>query len=104
MVGTAVSCLVILAAAVRASTCISGERDKDTLDFLLTTPLDSDTILWAKFLGCLLNMRRAFIWLGIIWGMAILAGGMTIPATLVLFLALLVYLSGVSSWSACGSP
>ena len=46
--GTIIGCLLVLSCAIRASTCITSERDKDTFDFLLTTPLDSDAILWGS--------------------------------------------------------
>src|SRR5262249_42180913 len=53
--GTVVGCLILLAVAVRASTSISGERDRETLDALLTSPLQSHDIIFAKWLGSLLS-------------------------------------------------
>src|SRR5207249_440331 len=63
MAGTFVACLTILGVAVRASTSIGNERDKQTLDSLLTSPMDSSTMLWAKFVGIMLSVRLAWIWL-----------------------------------------
>lgn len=86
-----VASLMLLGVAVRASTAISSERDKDTMDSLLTTPLDSDTILWGKFWGCLFSMRRGLLWLGCIWLIGVVSGGMhafTLPLVL---LALFIY-------------
>lgn len=80
MAGTFVACLTLLGLAVRASTSIGNERDKQTLDSLLTSPMDSGTILWAKFLGTLLSVRLAWIWLGIIWGIGVCTGGLHVFA------------------------
>src|SRR5262249_18306175 len=41
VLGSLVACLTLLAVAARASSSISNERDRQTLDGLLTTPLDS---------------------------------------------------------------
>src|SRR5437868_13123263 len=71
-----VGCLSLLAVAVRASTTYSGERDRQTLDSLLTTPLDSTTILVAKWLGAVLSVRLAWLWLALIWGVGLALGGL----------------------------
>lgn len=80
MAGTFVASLTLLGMAVRASTSIGNERDKQTLDSLLTSPMDSSTMLWAKFLGTLLSVRLAWIWLGLIWGIGVLTGGLHVFA------------------------
>src|SRR5262249_39717178 len=49
--GTAVACLLLVMVAVRSSSSVSLERDRQTLDGLLTTPMDSDNILLGKWLG-----------------------------------------------------
>src|SRR5262249_51680333 len=49
--GTIVACLMLVGVAVRASSSVSGERDRGTLEGLLTSPLDSHDILFAKWLG-----------------------------------------------------
>ena len=54
---------MLLAVAVRASGSISGERDKQTMDGLLTTPLDGHTILLAKWVGAILSVRWGWVWL-----------------------------------------
>ena len=55
----AVGSLTLLAVGVRASTAHSSERDRQTLDSLLTTPLDSTTILVGKWLGAICSVRLA---------------------------------------------
>jgi ABC-type transport system involved in multi-copper enzyme maturation permease subunit len=99
--GTIVASLMLVGVAVRASSAITGERDRETLDGLLTSPLDSHDILFGKWLGSLLGVRRAWLWLGLIWGIGLLTGGLH-PASLMLtFVAWLVYascLAGVGLW------
>jgi len=90
-IGTMVACLVLLGVSVRASTCISSERDKQTFDFLLTTPLDSDTILWHKFLGCLLSLRWGLLWLGALWLIGLIGGGIFVLDVIAVIIALLIY-------------
>jgi ABC-type transport system involved in multi-copper enzyme maturation permease subunit len=75
--GTLVACMTLLGVAVRASTSISGERDRQTLDALLTSPLDSSEILYAKWLGAMVSMRWSWLWLGLIWGLGLITGGLS---------------------------
>jgi ABC-type transport system involved in multi-copper enzyme maturation permease subunit len=77
---TAVACLLLLAVAVRAASSISSERDRQTFDALLTTPLESDSVLWSKWLGNMLSIRLGWIWLGIILLLGVLSGGLHIFA------------------------
>jgi ABC-type transport system involved in multi-copper enzyme maturation permease subunit len=99
--GTIVASLMLVGVAVRGSSSISGERDRETLDGLLTSPLQSHDILFGKWLGSLLSVRGAWIWLGLIWGLGLVTGGLH-PASLMLtFVAWLVYascLAGVGIW------
>jgi ABC-type transport system involved in multi-copper enzyme maturation permease subunit len=59
--GTLVFCLTLLGVAARASTSIGGEREHQTLDGLLTSPLDSGAIVYAKWLGALFSVRWAWL-------------------------------------------
>jgi ABC-type transport system involved in multi-copper enzyme maturation permease subunit len=99
--GAGVASLMLVGVAVRASSSISGERDRETLDGLLTSPLQSNDILFGKWLGSLLGVRRAWIWLGLIWGVGIVTGGLHPAALMLAFVAWLVYascLAGVGLW------
>src|SRR5688500_2057016 len=87
VVGTLVACLTLLGVAVRAASSVSGERDRQTLDSLLTTPLDGNAILWAKWLGSVLSVRRAWAWLGLVWLLGGLTGGLYLPTVPWLVLA-----------------
>jgi ABC-type transport system involved in multi-copper enzyme maturation permease subunit len=71
-----VGSITLLAVAVRAATCISGERDRQTWDGLLTTPMSASQILAAKALGNVTSVRLAWLWLGGIWLLTLLAGGL----------------------------
>jgi ABC-type transport system involved in multi-copper enzyme maturation permease subunit len=75
-VGTGVSCLMLVAVAIRAAGSISGERDKQTFDEILTSPLGSNAILFAKWLGSLFSVRWAWVWLLAVWCTAGGVGGM----------------------------
>jgi hypothetical protein len=79
-VGTGVACLMFLWIAVRAAGSISGERDRQTLDTLLTSPLGSAEILYGKWLGSILSVRWAWVWLGAIWLIGVLTGGLNVVA------------------------
>ncbi len=92
-VGTLVACLTLLGVAFRASGSVTGERDRQTLDSLLTSPLDTADILHGKWLGSVLSVRWGWVWLGLIWGLAIMARGMHILALPLLVVGWFVFAS-----------
>jgi ABC-type transport system involved in multi-copper enzyme maturation permease subunit len=101
IVGSLVAILLLLAVAVRAAGSISGERDRRTLDELLTTPLRASSILFAKWLGSILSVRWAWLWLGLIAVLGVVTQGLHPAALLLLPCAWLVYaavLSLVGLW------
>lgn len=71
-----VSSMIFLATAIRGAGAVLTERDRHTLDVLLTTPLSATRILWGKWWGCLLGMRWAWAWLGSIWLVGMAFGGL----------------------------
>jgi len=91
VVGTLVGSLLLLAVAVRAAGALAGERDQQTIDGLLTTPLDSGQILFAKWAGSVLSVRWAWAWLGTIWWLGLATGGLQPGALPLLVGAWLVY-------------
>jgi ABC-type transport system involved in multi-copper enzyme maturation permease subunit len=96
-----VSVVTLLAVAVRAATCISSERDRQTLDSLLTTPLTSNQILGAKVLGNVTSVRLAWIWLGGVWLLALITGGLhpfALPFLMGAWLVYAFFLSMVGCW------
>lgn len=88
--GTGVACLTLLGVAVRAAGAVSSERDKQTLDALLTSPLDSDNILFAKWLGSILSVRWAWLWLLLMWTAGVGLGGIQFFAPVLLIGAWLI--------------
>jgi ABC-type transport system involved in multi-copper enzyme maturation permease subunit len=95
-VGSLVAILLLLAVAVRAAGSISGERDRRTLDELLTTPLRASSILFAKWLGSILSVRWAWLWLGLIALLGVVTQGLHPAALLLLPWAWLVYAAVVA--------
>jgi ABC-type transport system involved in multi-copper enzyme maturation permease subunit len=96
IVGTLVACLILLGVAVRAAGSVTGERERQTFDSLLTTPLDSDDILVGKCVGSIVGVRWGWLWLGLIWGVAVLAGGLSIVAIVLLAIAWVIYASFIA--------
>ncbi|MBI1830295.1 MAG: ABC transporter permease, partial [Planctomycetes bacterium] len=72
--GTGVASLLLLMIGVRASTCITSERERDTFDALLTTPMTAEEILTAKLVGCLTSMRLGWIWFGSMLALGLFTG------------------------------
>jgi ABC-type transport system involved in multi-copper enzyme maturation permease subunit len=100
-VGVGAGCLLLLAVAVRAAGSITGERERKTLDELLTTPLSSTAIVFAKWLGSILSVRWGWLWLGTIWGLGVLTGGlhpMALPVILLTWLLYAALVAGVGLW------
>jgi ABC-type transport system involved in multi-copper enzyme maturation permease subunit len=101
LVGTVVACMALLAAAVRGSVALRVERDKDTLDALLTSPLTTREILFGKWVGCMWGLRWPALWLGSIYALGLLTGGLSPFAVPLLAGVILVYcgtLSMVGLW------
>jgi ABC-type transport system involved in multi-copper enzyme maturation permease subunit len=106
IVGTAIACTLLIGVAIRSAASFSGERDRQTLDDLLTTPLDNRTILTAKALGSILSVRAGCWVLLAIWALGVMAGGVTILAFPALILAWIVYalfIAGIGTWCSLAS-
>ncbi len=73
--------------ALRAADCLSGERERNTLDALLGTTLENAAIINGKWLASLLIMRSCAIALAIVWGASTLLGVLDWRALPLLFLA-----------------
>ena len=91
VVGTSIACLALLGAAVRGAIAIRSERDKDTLDSLLTTSLTTREILHGKWVGCLRGLRWPAAWLGSIYAIGVMTGGLRLSAVPLLAAAFAVY-------------
>jgi ABC-type transport system involved in multi-copper enzyme maturation permease subunit len=89
--GTGVALLLLLITAVRASTAISHERERDTFDALLATPLSAEALLSAKLIGCLSGMRLGWLWFGAMIAFAVVTGGLHPLAAPILVCAWFIY-------------
>jgi ABC-type transport system involved in multi-copper enzyme maturation permease subunit len=89
--GTGAACLLLLGVAVRAVGGVSGERERQTLDSLLTSPLEGRDILFGKWLGSVLSLRWGWAWLAVIWLLGVLTGGLSPLAVPLLVAAWFVF-------------
>lgn len=106
-VGTAVACLMLLGVAVRASGGVSGERERQTFDALLTCPLESRDILAGKWLGSLLAMRWTWLWLGAIWLLGLVSGGLhplALPLLALAWFAFAAFVAALGLWYSTVCP
>jgi ABC-type Na+ efflux pump permease subunit len=105
-VGTTVAVLMLLAVVVRAAGSVLSERERHTFDELLTTRLTNREILFGKWLGAVLSVRWAWAWLGLIWAISVLTGGVQIFALPLVLMAWVTYAAvgaGVGLWFSVGS-
>jgi ABC-type transport system involved in multi-copper enzyme maturation permease subunit len=96
-IGTIMACLTLLAVAIRAAYSIRTERDRETFDSLLTSPLSSEEILYGKWLGSILSVRWMVGLLTFVWGLGVVTGGLHILAAPLLVVAWCVYASAMAS-------
>jgi ABC-type transport system involved in multi-copper enzyme maturation permease subunit len=74
--GTFVACVLLLRTSVRAATSITSERERDTFDALVTTPMSAEQMLFAKFVGNLTGMWLGWAWFGSMLLLAVCTGGL----------------------------
>ncbi len=86
-----VACLTLIGIAIRASSSVSSERDRQTWDSLLTTPSGRNEILYGKWIGSILSVRWAALWIGLIWLIGLVTDGLSIIAVPFLIGAFLVF-------------
>lgn len=90
-VGTPLACLMLVSIALRSASSFSSERDRQTFDSLLSSPLTNEAILRAKWLGSLLSVRRLGYYLGFIWLLGLFTGGLHLLALPLLVGAWFIY-------------
>jgi ABC-type transport system involved in multi-copper enzyme maturation permease subunit len=91
IVGTLVACCALLAVTLRGAVAVRIEKDKDTLDGLLTSPLSTREILFGKWVGCLWGQRWLALWLAIVYLFGLVTGGLSPLAVPLLAGVMLVY-------------
>ncbi len=84
-------CVGYLAVAVRSAITLSGERERGTLDSLLTTPLANQTILWSKWCGNLLSLRIVWLTVAGVWCLGLFTGALHPLSLVMLLLAAAIY-------------
>jgi ABC-type transport system involved in multi-copper enzyme maturation permease subunit len=89
--GAALTCFVFLIGPFSAAGSISREREKQTLETLLVTPIERDDILYAKWLASLLVARWIWLAMALVWGVAAAFGGIHLLALPLLLTAWFVY-------------
>jgi ABC-type transport system involved in multi-copper enzyme maturation permease subunit len=95
--GTSLACLMFLLIAFFAASSVTREREWETLESLLSTPLERHSILFAKWLGSLWGVRQLWWWLGGVWLIGVLTGGLNVLAVPLLLLAWTVFAVFVAS-------
>jgi len=83
--------LLVLAVGVRSAGSITSERERQTLDILLTTPLAASEVVWAKIAGSLYALRGGCALLGFLWLMGTIVGALHPIAVLILIVELMLY-------------
>jgi ABC-type transport system involved in multi-copper enzyme maturation permease subunit len=96
-VGMLVGLLGLIGVAVRSATSVRSEREKDTFDAILTSPMSSEEILFGKWLGSIASVRWVFFWLIAIWILGIVTGGVNVLMFPLLCAAWLVYAAAAAS-------
>ena len=91
-----VATLTIIGVAIRAANSIGNERDRQTMDGLLSTPLSSTSILAAKYVGSLCSIRLGLIWLVGIYLIALITGGLHLFAFPLVLAAWFVFASAAA--------
>ncbi len=95
--GTPGICFCSFAVALSAARRVSRERQRQTLDNLLTIPPEREEILFAKWLGSILSMRGLW-WVPVgLWGLGVVTGGLHFAALPLMLAALVVYLAFMAS-------
>jgi ABC-type transport system involved in multi-copper enzyme maturation permease subunit len=89
--GSSVASLMLLMVGVRASTSITTERERDTFDALVATPLSAQTILASKLVGSLISLRMGWLWFGCMLAIGIFTGGVHLLAVPIVITAWFIY-------------
>jgi ABC-type transport system involved in multi-copper enzyme maturation permease subunit len=82
---------LLLIVALKAAGTFSGERERDTFDCLLVTPMTDWEILGAKAWASILRTRYAWWGLGITWSLGAVTGGLSPGAAFLLVTAWCIY-------------
>jgi hypothetical protein len=101
LVGTFFACLLLVGVGLRAAGSLGGERDRQTLDGLLSAPLPNREILWAKWQASLLSGRKLWWFLALIWLAGLATGGinpLALPALVADWFITATFLASLGMW------
>ncbi|MEX0938882.1 MAG: ABC transporter permease [Pirellulales bacterium] len=101
--GAAVGCVGLLLIAARAAGAVAGEKEEETWDAVLSTPLSARQIVLAKFAGNLYAARWLVVFLLTIWvpGLHQMSGFLfRLALLLATFGVLLLFAVGLGTWSS----
>lgn len=90
--------LMLLQVVLHAATAIRSERDRDTLDGLLTTPLTARAILSGKWFGAFWCPQVLGSGLLTVWAVGLGTGGLHVLAILGQFVALCIFAGALASF------
>jgi ABC-type transport system involved in multi-copper enzyme maturation permease subunit len=95
--GTIFALLMALVIGLRAAGSIGSERERQTLEGLLASPLSINAIILAKWWGSIYSARWLFFLLCGIWLMGLISGGLNIVAFPLLLLLVAIYATFMAS-------
>ncbi len=93
---TCILCLYLFRIAIHASSSFSRERERHTLDSLLTCPVMPVDLLAAKWGGTMLSIRAAWLWPVAIWLLGTTLGNVPPLAFACLFVFWLIYAGSIA--------
>jgi ABC-type transport system involved in multi-copper enzyme maturation permease subunit len=100
-VGNLLATAMLAAVAFYAAAGITRERERQTLDSLLSLPVDRAEILRAKWLGAILVVRPLGWCMAIIWGMGLIFGGLqplALPGLVLAWCVYAAFLASLGQW------
>lgn len=95
--GTLLTLLLVVVIGVRASGSIGSERERQTIDGLLASPLEINAIIRAKWWGSIHSGRWLFYLLCMVWLFGLVAGGLHILALPLLLVLVWIYAAFMAS-------
>ncbi len=102
-----IACAGGMAIAARAASSITSERERQTWDSLVSTPIEARDLVWAKVLGGVYAARWLVVLLVVMWGLgAVLDSSLLAPLLASLASLLIVLLFGCALgvfYSAAGT-
>jgi ABC-type transport system involved in multi-copper enzyme maturation permease subunit len=93
----------LLVVALRAAGAISRERERRTLDSLLTMPYSREEILTAKLMGSVGGARWLWGLVGVVWIIAVVSRGMSVEGLMLTAIACGCYAAFVAWLGLCCS-